>query len=91
MNVQTRHLTPPTAERRPGADPYAWLRDADWQRVTREPAALNADIRAYLEAENAHTDAMLSATEALQASLYEELKGRLKEEDASVPAADGRQ
>ena len=89
---------PPTAPRRDEAverhgetitDGYAWLRDPGWQRVMREPEVLDADIRAYLEAENAYTRAVLAPTEPLQDTLYEELKGRIKEDDSSVPAGDG--
>lgn len=40
---------------------------------------------AYLAAENAHTEAALANTEALQAALYKEMRGRIKEEDATVP------
>jgi oligopeptidase B len=34
-------------------DNYAWLRAENWQEVMHDPASLGADIRAYLEAENA--------------------------------------
>ena len=71
-------------------DSYGWMRDPNWQRVMREPEVLDADIRAYLEAENAYTEAVLAPTRPLQDALYGELKGRLKEDDASVPAGDGR-
>src|SRR6185437_4367316 len=47
------------------------------------------EIRAYLEAENAYTTAAMADTEALQTQLVAELKGRIKEDDESVPAADG--
>ena len=55
-------LTPPVAPRRPHSftahgvtivDDYAWLKDENWQEVLRDPSILNADIRGYLEAENA--------------------------------------
>ena len=36
-------------------DDYAWLRADNWQEVMRDPAVLDAEIRAYLEAENAYT------------------------------------
>ena len=49
----------------------------------------SADVRAHLEAENAYTAAMLAATEPLQATMFEEMKGRIKEDDASVPSPDG--
>ncbi len=70
-------------------DPYAWLRDDNWQEVMRSPEVLRADIREYLEAENAYTRAVLACTEALQRQLFEEMKGRIKEDDASVPDPDG--
>ena len=50
-------------------DDYAWLKDADWQRVMREPDALDPDIRAYLEAENTYTDAFLAPHTALRETL----------------------
>ena len=55
--------TPPVAERRQHAathhgitrqDPYHWLRADNWQEVMQAPETLPADIRAYLEAENAY-------------------------------------
>ncbi|MGE0768417.1 MAG: S9 family peptidase, partial [Hyphomicrobiaceae bacterium] len=82
----------PRAEKRPVTsthhgttlvDAYAWLRADNWQDVMREPTVLDPAIRAHLEAENAYTSAMLSDTEALQATLYEEMKARVKEDDTS--------
>jgi oligopeptidase B len=89
---------PPRAEKRPVAihmhgvdivDEFAWLRAAAWQDVMRDPATLPADIRAYLEAENAYTAAVMADTAALQERLFQEMKGRIKEDDSSVPAPDG--
>src|SRR5665213_4275569 len=70
-------------------DDYAWMKDGNWREVLHDPAALRADIRAHLEAENAYTQAMLAPTEALQTQLFEEMKGRIKPDDASVPVPDG--
>ena len=70
-------------------DPYAWLRDDNWREVMRDPAVLDPQIRAYLDAENAYTDAAMAPTEALQARLFAEMKGRIKEDDSSVPSPDG--
>jgi len=70
-------------------DDYSWMKDENWQAVMREPALLRADIRAHLEAENAYTKAMMAPTEALQARLYQEMRGRVKEDDSSVPAPHG--
>ncbi len=93
----TRPL-PPVAQRRPKfsvhhgvelVDEYAWLRADNWQDVMRDPAVLDAEIRAYLEAENAYTEAALGETAALQDALFAEMKARIKEDDSSVPAPDG--
>jgi oligopeptidase B len=70
-------------------DDYAWIKDDRWREVLRDPAALRAGVRAHLEAENAYTRAMLAGTEALQAELFAEMKGRIKEDDASAPTPDG--
>jgi oligopeptidase B len=70
-------------------DDYAWLRVANWQEVMRDPATLDPEVRAYLEAENAYTAQMMSGTEALQDELFREMKGRIKEDDSTVPAPDG--
>ena len=70
-------------------DPYAWLRAENWQEVMRDPTTLAPEIRSYLEAENAYTDAVLADTAALQETLFAEMKGRLKEDDSSVPMKDG--
>jgi oligopeptidase B len=70
-------------------DSYAWMKDDNWREVLRDPKALREDIRAHLEAENAYTKAMLAETEPLQAALFAEMRGRIKEDDSSVPAPDG--
>ena len=89
---------PPVARRDPKVieqlgrtrtDDYAWMKDDNWREVLRDPKALRADIREHLEAENAYTKALLAGTEALQAQLFAEMKGRIKEDDSSVPASDG--
>jgi oligopeptidase B len=88
----------PVAPRRPHSftahgstvsDDYAWLKDKNWQEVLRDPSVLNADIRNYLEAENAYTDSLLGHTASLQRTLVAEMRGRIKEDDSSVPAPDG--
>lgn len=71
-------------------DPYAWLKDDNWKEVMRDPKQLRQDIRAYLEAENAYTNRQLETpTAQLQEKLFEEMKGRVQEDDSSVPAIDG--
>ncbi|NRA89485.1 MAG: S9 family peptidase, partial [Rhizobiales bacterium] len=70
-------------------DNYAWLRDDNWQEVLRNPQVLNQEIRNHLEAENAYTLNKLSDTKQLQLDLYNEMRGRIKEDDNSVPVKDG--
>jgi oligopeptidase B len=71
------------------SDDYAWLKDAKWQEVLRDPSVLEPEIRTYLDAENAYTDSLLGDTAALQKTLVAEMRGRIKEDDSSVPAKDG--
>jgi oligopeptidase B len=70
-------------------DPYAWLRAANWQDVMRNPEVLEGEIRQHLEAENRYTETMLAPTKTLRETLVREMRGRLKEEDESVPVRDG--
>ena len=90
--------SPPTATRDPKrieqlgrvrTDDYAWMKDGNWQKVMRDPKLIRDDIREHLEAENTYTKAMLASTEDLQTRLFEEMKGRIKEDDSSLPQADG--
>ncbi|MFN2400052.1 MAG: oligopeptidase B, partial [Gemmatimonadaceae bacterium] len=62
-------------------DDYYWIRD---------DARKNPDVLAYLEAENAYTAAVMRHTEELQKTLYDEMLGRIKETDLSVPERVGR-
>jgi oligopeptidase B len=59
-------------------DDWYWLRDRD------DPATL-----AYLEAENAYTEAMTAGTKALQETLFQEFKSRIQETDESPPVFHG--
>lgn len=55
-------------------DPYFWLRERD-----------NPEVIDYLERENDYYDKMTAHTQPLKEELYEEMKARIKEDDASVP------
>ncbi len=68
-------------------DPYNWLKDDNWQEVMREPSLLKPEIRGYLEAENAYTKARVEdPTTSLREELFNEMRGRIKEDDSSVPS-----
>ena len=79
--------SPPAAPKRPVAvtvhgdtriDEYAWLRDRN------DPAVID-----YLEAENAYTQAAMAHAERLTKTLYEEIIGRIKQTDLTVPYREG--
>jgi len=78
---------PPTAQVRPTeltahgvtrVDDYYWLRERE-----------NPEVIAYLEAENAYTERAMAHTEDLQATLFREIRDRIKPDDSSVPYQDG--
>ncbi len=60
-------------------DNYYWLNDY----FKKGPDS--SEVIKYLEAENAYTDSMMSGTKKLQSQLFDEMKGRIKEQDESVP------
>jgi oligopeptidase B len=81
-------ISPPVAKKVPKIevlhgdkrqDDYAWLREKS-----------DPEVVAYLNAENAYTDAVMKGTEAFQEALYAEMLGRIKEDDSSVPYRRGR-
>ena len=64
-------------------DPWAWLKDPNYPKVEDE------EILAYLKAENAYFEAVMAPQQPLIETLFQELRGRIKEDDESVPAKDG--
>ncbi len=98
MSFELSAAKPPIAEKRPTTsshhgielkDDYAWLRAENWQDVMRDPSVLPDDIRAYLDAENAYYEGLMEDTKGLQEVLFDELKGRMKQDESSVPSPDG--
>ena len=59
-------------------DPWFWLRDLG------DPATMD-----YLEAENSYTDVVMSSDAHVQERVYQEMRGRIKEDDSTVPEKDG--
>ena len=70
-------------------DDYQWMKDDNWQAVLRDPTLIKADVKEHLTAENAYREAMMASTVPLQTAMFEEMKGRIKEDDSSVPSPDG--
>lgn len=66
-------------------DPYFWMRLSDDQKRAEEPDAHTSEVLEYLSAENDYTSQVMSHTEDLQSKLYEEIVGRIKQTDESVP------
>lgn len=70
-------------------DDYGWLRADNWQAMFKDPSILDPEIRKHLEAENTYMNAAMDDTKALQKALFAEMRGRIKEDDSSVPVKDG--
>jgi len=66
-------------------DDYFWMRLSDAQKEADSADAQTQDVLDYLNAENDYTKAMMAHTETFQKDLFEEMKGRIKEDDESVP------
>ena len=84
--------SPPVAEKRAHSythhgitisDPYNWLRDQSYPTIDDE------DVLDYVKAENAWYEARMADQKPMVEKLFEELKGRIKEDDSSVPQKDG--
>ncbi|WP_083634695.1 S9 family peptidase [Saccharicrinis aurantiacus] len=66
-------------------DPYFWMRLTDEQKVAETPDVQTQKVLDYLNAENSYTETALKNTEPLQEKLFDEIVGRIKKDDASVP------
>jgi oligopeptidase B len=85
-------MQPPIAEERPHqftvhgvtiSDEYHWLKDPSY------PTIDDKDILDHLKAENAYFEAQMGPQAALTETIFQEMKGRVKEDDSSVPQKDG--
>lgn len=71
-------------------DNYGWLRDQNWQDVLNNPSKLSPEIKEHLIAESNYTkEVFLEPTKELQNELVKEMRGRIKEDDATPPAKNG--
>jgi oligopeptidase B len=92
MTAQTTLPPPPVAQQRPYSferhgvtvqDPYHWLKDQSYPTVDDE------DVLSYLRAENAYFEAAMAPHRPLIETLFQEMRGRIPEDDSSVPQRDG--
>ncbi|WP_460621995.1 S9 family peptidase [Hymenobacter tenuis] len=72
--IKPKQLTSPFGTR---TDNYYWLNERE-----------NSEVISYLNAENAYTEQQLAPVKGLQEKLFQEIKGRIKEQDESVPYRD---
>jgi oligopeptidase B len=87
LSAMFANANPPQAPQKPHEiteaghtrnDPFFWLREKT-----------NPDVLKYLQAENRYADAALKRTQKLQATIYHEMRRRIKEDDTSVPQKIG--
>jgi oligopeptidase B len=92
MTAETSLPSPPVAAQRPHSyerhgvrieDPYHWLKDDSY------PTVDDPDVLAYLRAENAYYEAAMAPHRPLIDTLVAEMRGRIQEDDSSVPVRDG--
>ncbi len=90
-------VTPPTAKKIDHEmtihgdtrnDPYFWMRLSDEQKNNETPDAQTQDVVDYLNAENSYTDSITDHLTGFKDKLFEEIKGRIKQTDMSVPYKD---
>ena len=66
-------------------DNYFWMRLTDEQKTASKKDKQTQKVEAYLNSENDYFDKVTASTIDFQESLFQEMKGRIKEDDASVP------
>jgi oligopeptidase B len=69
-------------------DDYSWIHQDDILEVLKDSKKLNPEVRKYLKEENTYTDFHLSDTKNIQKKLFNEIKGRIKLDDESLPFKD---
>jgi oligopeptidase B len=69
-------------------DNYSWIHQKDILEVLKDKEKLNPEVRKYLTEENNYTEHHLKDTKNLQKKLFEEIKGRIKLDDESLPYKD---
>ena len=69
-------------------DNYSWIHQNDILEVLRDKEKLNSEVRKYLEQENLYTEHHLKNTKPIQKKIFDEIKGRIKLDDESLPYRD---
>ena len=93
-HMSTDDLKAPSAEKQAKSltihnstriDNYFWMRLTDEQKTAKNKDAQTQKVEAYLNSENEYFDKVTASTNNFQKELFEEMKGRIKEDDTSVP------
>ena len=69
-------------------DNYSWIHQNNILEVLKDKTKLDPDVKKYLEDENAYTEHHLKDTKVIQKKLFDEIKGRIKLDDESLPYKD---
>ena len=69
-------------------DNYSWIHQENILEVLKDKNKLNPEVKEYLENENIYADHHLKDTKDLQKTLFDEIKGRIKLDDESLPYKD---
>ena len=69
-------------------DNYAWIHQENILEVLKNPTKLNPEVQKYLEKNNEYTEHHLKDTKKFQKKLFDEIKGRIKLDDESLPYTD---
>jgi oligopeptidase B len=69
-------------------DNYSWIHQKNILDVLKDSSKLDPEVREYLENENKYTELQLSDTKKIQKELFDEIKGRIKLDDESLPFKD---
>ena len=80
--IQAKSLTIHNSTR---IDNYFWMRLSDEQKTAKNKDTQTQKVEAYLNSENEYFDQVTASTNNFQKELFEEMKGRIKEDDTSVP------
>ena len=69
-------------------DDYSWVHQPNILEVLKDSSKLDPEVRKYLEEENNYTEHHLKDTKGIQKTLFDEIKGRIKLDDESIPYKD---
>ncbi len=97
LSACMQNSTPPDAAKKPHemtihgdtrVDDYYWMRLTDEQKSAKEKDSHTQEVVDYIDAENDYTESRLKHTKKFQDKLFDEIVGRIKKDDESVPYLD---